>query len=58
MIVTFQVVWLYNVRGSDVSYSPVVHAFAVVTIKSAFFYVDERKLSPEVGSFIFYFYAI
>ncbi|MFS8016511.1 putative xaa-Pro aminopeptidase [Helianthus anomalus] len=46
------VVWLYNVRGSDVSYSPVVHAFAVVTTKLAFFYVDERKLSSEVKSYM------
>ncbi|KAM0055106.1 putative xaa-Pro aminopeptidase [Helianthus debilis subsp. tardiflorus] len=47
-----EVVWLYNVRGSDVSYSPVVHAFAVVTTKLAFFYVDERKLSSEVKSYM------
>ncbi|KAM7262725.1 hypothetical protein ACFE04_000408 [Oxalis oulophora] len=25
-----EVAWLYNIRGSDVSYSPVVHAFAIV----------------------------
>ncbi|KAH9619266.1 hypothetical protein KSS87_008030 [Heliosperma pusillum] len=42
------VAWLYNVRGGDVSYCPVVHAFAVVTIGAAFFYVDQRKVSPEV----------
>nr|XP_043606348.1 aminopeptidase P1 [Erigeron canadensis] len=47
-----EVVWLYNVRGGDVSYSPVVHAFALVTTKSAFFYVDERKLSSEVKSYM------
>ncbi|GKB84162.1 probable Xaa-Pro aminopeptidase P, partial [Tanacetum coccineum] len=45
-----EVVWLYNVRGSQVSYSPVVHAFAVVTTKSAFFYVDERKLVTRCRS--------
>ncbi|KAK1423598.1 hypothetical protein QVD17_18902 [Tagetes erecta] len=47
-----EVVWLFNVRGSDVSYSPVVHAFAVVTTNSAFFYVDKRKLSSEVKSYL------
>ncbi|KAL8266128.1 hypothetical protein R6Q59_003472 [Mikania micrantha] len=47
-----EVVWLFNVRGGDVSYSPVVHAFAIVTRKSAFFYVDERKLSSEVKSYM------
>ncbi|KAF4380638.1 hypothetical protein F8388_016992 [Cannabis sativa] len=43
-----EVAWLYNIRGSDVSYCPVVHAFAIVTLDSAFFYVDKRKISPEV----------
>ncbi|MCL7034223.1 hypothetical protein MKW94_002893 [Papaver nudicaule] len=45
-----EVAWLYNVRGSDVSYCPVVHAFAIVTTVSAFFYVDKRKISTEVHS--------
>ncbi|XP_026433183.1 aminopeptidase P1-like isoform X3 [Papaver somniferum] len=44
------VAWLYNVRGSDVSYCPVVHAFAIVTTVSAFFYVDKMKISTEVHS--------
>ena len=44
-----QVAWLYNIRGSDVSYCPVVHAFAIVTLNSAFFYVDKRKVSDEVS---------
>ncbi|KAH7566447.1 hypothetical protein JRO89_XS08G0163700 [Xanthoceras sorbifolium] len=45
-----EVAWLYNIRGSDVSYSPVVHAFAIVMINSAFLYVDKRKVSSEVNS--------
>ncbi|XP_026456149.1 aminopeptidase P1-like [Papaver somniferum] len=45
-----EVAWLYNVRGSDVSYCPVVHAFAIVTTVSAFFYVDKKKISTEVHS--------
>ncbi|KAI9092258.1 hypothetical protein K1719_027758 [Acacia pycnantha] len=36
-----EVAWLYNIRGSDVAYCPVVHAFAIVTLNSAFFYVDK-----------------
>ncbi|KAM7279083.1 hypothetical protein ACFE04_006217 [Oxalis oulophora] len=42
-----QVAWLYNIRWSDVSYSPVVHAFAIVTTNSAFLYVENKKLSSE-----------
>lgn len=40
--------WLFNVRGSDVAYSPVAHAYAIVTLSAAFFYVDKRKVSSEV----------
>ncbi|XP_072991171.1 aminopeptidase P1 [Typha latifolia] len=43
-----EVAWLYNVRGSDVAYNPVIHAYAIVTRNSAFFYVDKRKVSSEV----------
>ncbi|KAK7367443.1 hypothetical protein VNO80_09455 [Phaseolus coccineus] len=43
-----EVAWLYNIRGSDVAYCPVVHAFAIVTANTAFIYVDKRKVSVEV----------
>lgn len=43
-----EVAWLYNIRGNDVAYCPVIHAYAVVTLDSAFFYVDKRKVSSEV----------
>lgn len=39
---------MFNVRGSDVAYSPVAHAYAIVTLTAAFFYVDKRKVSSEV----------
>jgi Xaa-Pro aminopeptidase len=47
-----EVAWLYNIRGSDVSYCPVVHAFAVVATDSAFLYVDNKKLSSEVKTYL------
>ncbi|KAK1324055.1 hypothetical protein QJS10_CPA02g00418 [Acorus calamus] len=47
-----EVAWLYNIRGDDVAYSPVVHAFAIVTLASAFLYVDDRKISAEVRSYV------
>ncbi|KAI6700179.1 hypothetical protein NL676_014503 [Syzygium grande] len=37
---------------SDVSYCPVVHAFAIVTPTLAFIYVDQRKLSSEVSGYL------
>ncbi|KAF9620271.1 hypothetical protein IFM89_011006 [Coptis chinensis] len=47
-----EVAWLFNVRGSDVDYCPVVHAFAIVTTGSAYYYVDKRKVSTEVNSYM------
>ncbi|XP_058777887.1 aminopeptidase P1 [Vicia villosa] len=43
-----EVAWLYNIRGNDVAYCPVAHAFAIVTSNSAFIYVDKQKVSNEV----------
>jgi len=47
-----EVAWLYNIRGSDVDYSPVVHSYAIVTLHSAFFYVDKRKVTAEVQKYM------
>ncbi|KAK3119031.1 hypothetical protein QOZ80_9BG0712620 [Eleusine coracana subsp. coracana] len=47
-----EVAWLYNIRGSDVDYSPVVHSYAIVTLHDAFFYVDKRKVTAEVEKYM------
>ncbi|KAK4784963.1 hypothetical protein SAY86_001652 [Trapa natans] len=47
-----EVAWLFNIRGSDVSYCPVVHSFAVVTQNLALLYVDKKKVSPEVNAYL------
>lgn len=47
-----EVAWLYNIRGDDVHYSPVVHSFAIVTLHSAFFYVDKEKVTAEVQNYM------
>ena len=38
------IAWLFNVRGSDVAYNPVVIAYAVVTPDGAILHVDRGKL--------------
>lgn len=47
-----EVAWLYNIRGTDVSYCPVVHAFAIITSNSAFLYVDKKKVSAETNRYM------
>ncbi|MCY4452895.1 MAG: aminopeptidase P family protein [Immundisolibacterales bacterium] len=38
------IAWLFNVRGSDVAYNPVVIAYAVVTADEAVLHVDRAKI--------------
>eukprot|EP00899_Mesostigma_viride_P027847 jgi/Mesvir1/8247/Mv12523-RA.1 len=43
-----EVAWLFNIRGCDVDYNPVVHAFGLVTASEAKLFIDDRKLDKEV----------
>jgi Xaa-Pro aminopeptidase len=40
--------WLFNLRGSDVTYNPVFIANAVVTSQKAYLFVDPKKTSSSV----------
>ncbi len=42
-----EVAWLFNLRGSDIPYNPVVLAYAVVSAEEAFLFMDAARLSPE-----------
>ena len=39
-----EIAWLFNLRGSDVSYNPVFLSYAVVTKAGAKLFVDEGKV--------------
>ena len=39
--------WLFNVRGDDIACTPVPYAFAMLTAKKAYYYVDRAKLTPQ-----------
>lgn len=41
--------WLFNIRGTDVSYNPVATGYAVVTADQALLFMDARKLPQPVG---------
>ncbi len=43
-----EVVWLFNIRGSDVEYNPVVISYAVVTLDKSYLFVDPAKVSEVV----------
>ena len=43
-----EIVWLFNIRGADVDYNPVVLAYAVVlAVGGAHLFIDASKLSKE-----------
>lgn len=43
-----EVAWLFNIRGSDIEFNPVVIAYAVVTPNAAHLFIDVEKLGGEV----------
>ncbi|KXJ17221.1 Xaa-Pro aminopeptidase 1 [Exaiptasia diaphana] len=40
---------LLNLRGSDISYSPVFFSYAIVTLKKVVLFIDKQKITPEVS---------
>lgn len=48
---TDDIAWLFNIRGKDVPYNPVVIAFALVTNDEATFYVNPAKLIDDIKAY-------
>ncbi|KAF2361136.1 Creatinase N-terminal [Trinorchestia longiramus] len=44
-----EVAWLYNIRGEDVVYNPVLRAYAIVTATTAALYTDKTKILDDVN---------
>jgi Xaa-Pro aminopeptidase len=42
------IAWLFNIRGRDVLYTPVVLSYALITLEDAILFIDENKLSAEM----------
>ena len=45
-----EVCWVYNIRGSDIQYNPVVISYSLITMDSAVLFIDANKLDTEVKS--------
>jgi Xaa-Pro aminopeptidase len=41
------VAWLFNIRGRDMSFNPVAIAYALVTSKDAFLFIQLEKVPPD-----------
>ena len=42
------IAWLYNIRGADVAYNPVVLAYTAVDSERAVLFVEQKKLNAEI----------
>lgn len=42
------IAWLFNMRGNDVAYNPVVLSYAVITLDKAYLFVDKDKLNATL----------
>ncbi len=45
-----EVAWIFNIRGNDVSYTPVVLAYAAITLDKTYLFIDEKKLDDNIKS--------
>eukprot|EP01133_Synstelium_polycarpum_P004320 gene4320-5046_t len=43
-----EIAWLYNLRGSDISFNPVFMSYALVGRTTATLFIDERKVPADV----------
>lgn len=46
------IAWLFNIRGNDVSYNPVVISYAFVEEEKATLFIDYEKLTPETMAYL------
>lgn len=46
------IAWLFNIRGNDVDYSPVVLSYVLVTMKETILFADKEKINKEVEEFL------
>ena len=42
------IAWLFNIRGGDIKYNPVVLSYAIITLDKAILFIDENKLNDEI----------
>jgi len=42
------IAWLFNIRGSDVNFNPVIVSYAVITLDNAILFIHEGKISDDL----------
>ena len=44
------IAWLFNIRGNDVKFNPVVMAYAIISMEEATLYIDNTKITDNIIS--------
>lgn len=44
--------WLFNLRGNDIKYTPVILAYSIIYLDKAILFVDESKISSVVNAYL------
>ncbi|MBQ0049539.1 MAG: aminopeptidase P family protein [Bacteroidales bacterium] len=47
-----EVAWLFNLRGTDVHCTPLFVSYALVTREKAMLFINKKKLTPDVKSYL------
>ena len=47
-----EIAWLFNIRGNDVDFNPVVIAYAMVELDKAILFVDPKKVTDKSAAFL------
>lgn len=47
-----EIAWVLNLRGNDIAYNPVFFSYLVITSDSVKLYVDKRKLSKDIITYL------
>ena len=42
------IAWLFNIRGNDIKYNPVVLSYAIITLNEVYLFIDENKLDDNI----------
>ncbi|MDO5402479.1 MAG: aminopeptidase P family protein [Eubacteriales bacterium] len=48
-----EVCWLYNIRGNDVEYNPVVLSYTIITKTEAILYINQKAVSKEISMLLY-----
>lgn len=46
------IAWLFNIRGNDVEYNPVVLSYTIVSMEETILFVDKKKINGETKEFL------